>query len=839
MIRLFIENYEIDLTKEVQFAITKQFEDITNPTTIINEWSKTVEIPFTANNNYVFGCIYHPDRVTDTTYSNRNYFIYFNPLKKMSFRLMYDDYVLMEGYGKMNSVTQKNGTGTYNITLFGELGKLFQEMKKISFDETIVDEGYGDYWIDGSDYFEDVLNKTTVKDSWESAGQSSPLLIGDYTNYVGFAPNNSFDSEFDYKTFQKDIIASDTFENALELNGFTEETGVEPSTAIPDGLLPREIGEYRSYLQLPFVYFNKLFKIFQAKAEEITGYNFVLDNSWFTTTNPYWFKLVYMLKKMDVANGNSYFNQYSDIRNGSSTNLASWIYLTSMNYTEPFSGNVYMRTIVEEQKPVVTNYNKININYPMIFNVKLNTRFNTGVSSGKYINNNNGLLFTMNVTGENGHVESQSYLIVNSGYTGGTYSGATIIRTATATTANIEVPTMDFYFNLDSNTYGSYAKATYTLNWIQNSYPFQPSSSQVSFYYDIVSSTTASIKINGEHWARSGAKFTLNTLWNNEYNLFEEILRYCKIYRIGIFVDNYAKTITFMPLAKFFSNYTIADWSNLVDYSKDYTIKPISFDSKYVMFNYDDSDTKLGKQYKEQYGVNYGELKLITEYNFDENKNNLFEGVKDSIINTDNVLSWTNLYSNKKIVYTLPAEKYVCCQDKEKKNVDCFGQYYFHNGLAEFDDDSQLRGVRISDDTSLQQYNDTYFYSQSTNSVSVDTYPNLSLVYGSNLCLFNTPNENYTYNSSEYTSKNSIFSQFWKNYLDERYNINNKVLTCYIFIPPTEYSRFKFNQFVKIENQLYMVNKIYDYDITSSDSTKVDLITVQDITKYMDVINWL
>lgn len=45
--KLYIENQEIELKDEVQFLLNKQFEDITNPTVIINDWSKTVEIPST------------------------------------------------------------------------------------------------------------------------------------------------------------------------------------------------------------------------------------------------------------------------------------------------------------------------------------------------------------------------------------------------------------------------------------------------------------------------------------------------------------------------------------------------------------------------------------------------------------------------------------------------------------------------------------------------------------------------------------------------------------------------------------------------------------------------
>ena len=47
MIRLFIENTEVELLEKVQFAITKAYEDLDNPTNIKNDWSKTISIPFT------------------------------------------------------------------------------------------------------------------------------------------------------------------------------------------------------------------------------------------------------------------------------------------------------------------------------------------------------------------------------------------------------------------------------------------------------------------------------------------------------------------------------------------------------------------------------------------------------------------------------------------------------------------------------------------------------------------------------------------------------------------------------------------------------------------------
>jgi hypothetical protein len=120
--QLFIENYEIELNEGVQFLLNKQFEELSNPTIIINDWSKTVSIPFTEKNNKIFGYIYNPNRVivsdgTETGYTRMG--IYFDPTKKLDFRLVYDSFILMTGYAKMNEIKYINSKGTYAITLFG------------------------------------------------------------------------------------------------------------------------------------------------------------------------------------------------------------------------------------------------------------------------------------------------------------------------------------------------------------------------------------------------------------------------------------------------------------------------------------------------------------------------------------------------------------------------------------------------------------------------------------------------------------------------------------------------------------------------------------------------
>ena len=873
--RLFIENREIELDETVQFAITKQFEDLSNPTTIINDWSKTVSIPFTARNNEIFGHIYNPDKLTVEGSANQALTgIYFNPYKKLDMRLQYGDNVLMVGYAKMNEVKQNNGKGTYEITLFGELGKVFQEMKKITFDTTTDDT---DYLIHGEDYVEEYLNKELVYNSWTSSGQRETQLHPKYlipapgsqpvpnpayhvTDIIGFAPNNSFSEGFDYKTYQNTSNTSKQFTETLG-DAFTQATGVEPDTAIPNGLLPREIGEYRSYLQLPYIYWNKLFQIFQAKAEEVTGYQFQLDSTWFTPFNPYWNNLVYMLygfgqrTKEEERKKNNYTIMSSGLFWGSTPTASVKTEIFKFRYD--YAVESYPILIQEEGTTLSTKFRlsdkyQVLLNNQIAFRMQIPAYYKSSTRYNVHLNPNNAFEFTINALNTSGTIiKTRKYLLCDNDYEGSTTGYFRVFRMAgedrEAKHLNGYYDYYDVYADivqdLEYKDFGEYATLNYTGQWLNTNYPFRDSNNRdyvpTQTSYSQTFTPQISHVLNAEvllNPRRSNSYFTLNDLWNNDYNLFNEIIKYCKMFRIGISVDEYNKKIIFKQYGVYFNNYTVRDWTNKIDKSKDYTIKPITFENKYVLFNYKDNDTDLGKKYKDKYGVNYGDYRVITDYNFNTETTELFKDITQSITNTDNVLSWTNLHHHNTIIYSFPSEIFVYNKDKDKKQVSIFGSYFFHNGLSYFNTEEalRLRPVSISDDTDFQQANNTYFYTQNGGVTdSVTTYPSLDIVNGDNLCVFNVPKENYTY-LNNYIDKATIYSNFWENYINERYNIQNKKITCYVMLTPTEYNQFQWNKFVKIGNQICIVNKIYDYDITNNQPTKVDLVTIQNINGYTD-----
>ena len=866
MIRLFLENHEVELDKNVQFAITKQFEDVTSPADIKNDWSKTVEIPFTQHNNKIFGMLFSTDRLI-VDGNSKLMGVYFNPYKKVDFRLQWGSAIIMQGYAKNINVVKTATGGHYNITLNGELGKIFQEMKKITFDNNTEDTKY---LIDGSKYANGLVNKELVKQCFETEQNTLELYTNEDAEYsitdiLGFVPNNSFVKGFDYKSYEYTDYRMKQFSTELEeivdSDGnptFANFTGVEPATAVGDGLLPRQLGEYRSYLQLPYIYWNKLFQIFTEKTKEVTGYDIELDSLWFNELNPYWSKIVYMLSGFYEENKeestfaliqtNKYFRGGLTTYSTDDTPaiLSNYGFWTTVDGTEILDTNDDF--FIEDNKEYTFTVNPLNFEIRTIYGGNVKCIINP--KQAFFID----LQFKHKYTGE---IETIPLYCITDNSVVTSYSGYEMIRTGEFSVENIEsnnwwVYRIDLPEIVRKHTFAianeyRYFNVEYTIRQLDmkdnyqnyrfletDEYGNTKTSNQNTVFLLNYNSGADTLKLE---WLadtiRSKYYFTLNTLWNNEYNVFNEILKYCKQYRIGVFCDDINKKLVFKPLSIYFNDYKILDWTDKLDMSREYHIQPITFENKYLLFNYKDSEVGLLKDYKNRYGVNYGEYKLTTDYNFNSETKYLLKDVHNSLAYTPNVLPYSTLL-NCDLIYIIPNEIFVSNIDEKNNNVDIFGSFYFNCGLKEFD--SELGTVYVSDDTEFQKSSNVFAYIRfnSNRRTQVTKYHYLDNVLDGKLLYYSKPYVNYTINKDSYSKANGIYENFWENYLNERYNKQNKIVTCYLHLTPYDIANFKYNHFVKIYNQLYMVNKIYDYHIDENISTKVDLITIQDISGYTE-----
>lgn len=1064
--RLYIENYEVELNEDVSFAITKQFTDLSSPTDIINDFSKTLTIPYTNNNDRLFGYIYNPDfiirglpenylnngkiqgftlnnnrltynqwtnapiqfykvvildselneineyfndnvldsykdieidlsegsyisfelngnvlidkvvqirwnisdftsigiqtlylsfdvktfsseRLSSSAYRNNividniglsNYpnfnpdskpvYKYFDPTKKLNFRLEHNDSILMEGYVKITSI-DSNG---YNIVLNGGLGKVFKELQQITFntsDEESIEEKYK---IDGSKYINTQLNKDLVATCWTEGGVvDAPLksINGEYLpfyNIIGFTPNNSFNEGFDYSSYQykENLLTQriftflDTFNNNDgELkNEFETNNNVSIDTVLKSGLKPRELAEFRSYLQTPFIYFDRLFEIFREKAEYLTGYKFNLDNNWFNYTNPFYHKLVYTLNSAYV-NGKETTTQpeitrsqgdgiikygnmdnVDDLRSqqGSSFTLKN-LDNTDYNFNPvPQQVKIAGNTIYIKGQCVSSLYNEnrikcLEINPNVGLLVYIVNKNNTYIKQQFYIVNPNcdienqywyidyphpyvtyqNIAATIRPKGDyipdvkiydddirNEIINDSNFIIDN--------TIAATIPDVVYQNSNIGND-FEIYFTLVGDVRGGSGDnfldryGTYSYTPFRFTYPnshFSGNAVRIEEYspfcsidlsvgsVDVVKDNEGIIGLEqvksnvGIYYItnnRSDSLLTLNEMWDNQYNVFGEILKYCKMFNILIEVNEIDKQIVFTQKANYFKNYTVEDWTNRVDY-KTFNITPQVADYRYFGFNYKPSELDLLKIYREKYNAEYGEVKYFAEYEFNNDTKDVVNDIAHTTLVSPSLVFWSDLYDKLLLQYSVPEENYILNYDKENKHKSTFGSLFFYNGIKEFDLSLSERIPLITDDTDLMKQKQEYCYSQYAGDyIEMSTYQSLSETLDINgtrfYSTFGIPKELYHFVPYTDLPQRGIYTLIWRRYFQELYDLRNKIIKCRVKFNALDYSKFKWNQFVTIQNRLYFVNKINNFNPTE-DFVEVELISVINTLRYTE-----
>lgn len=128
MIELYIENKKIDITDDLEINFTYEQIDPDKLSSIKNSFSKTVNIPGTQNNNFVFGYIFRYDRYL-SDYNTGNIEYEYDPHKKVNWFINKNGALINRGYCTLDNIIVKNDYEyTYQLTLYGGLGEFFYNL---------------------------------------------------------------------------------------------------------------------------------------------------------------------------------------------------------------------------------------------------------------------------------------------------------------------------------------------------------------------------------------------------------------------------------------------------------------------------------------------------------------------------------------------------------------------------------------------------------------------------------------------------------------------------------------------------------------------------------------
>lgn len=291
--------------KSGDVALNYTYDNLTNPSEYVSEYSFSIKVKRSPENERLFE---HVTRLDSTSAG-------FNPAIRYEYVIISDFTDIISRGSCFVDVVDDN---ELKLSMLGSLNYVFNKLINSGWDTVQASED-SDYTLlpdymkfNGASYtYKMNLTRRFVWTSWmidnpiydlnylmtNLASLPSYYGIEKQTDWrhcfaaslVGFAPTNcgyydSFSADKWYYTGPK---SEHWLLPALATN---EETDYEQE------LTDRQICEYRSYYQKPFVYVNKLFQIFQRNFSNITGgWTLNLDSRWFSDGNPLYFRATYVL----------------------------------------------------------------------------------------------------------------------------------------------------------------------------------------------------------------------------------------------------------------------------------------------------------------------------------------------------------------------------------------------------------------------------------------------------------------------------------------------------------------------------------------------------------------
>lgn len=867
MLELRINGKTADIKEESIIAVTKQYESVSNPLNYYADWSKTVTLPISANNNAIFSNF---NRL-DSTVTN----ISIDPVKKIPCMILNNQEPVLEGYCKLENANTIFSDEKYEITIYSTFGLIMNELKLLTFNKNAV--GVDPRYIIDSPLSDDLsIDRNLVKQSFEQINHS--LTSDNVVDWIGFIPTY----QGKYSDFSSD-------KEQLLPSGRTDDMSRER-----DEHYKRE---FRSYYQQPFIWVDKLWKVAKDKIESITDYTFNLDGSWFTGSNPYYKDLIYtcpslfssddnfrhksenftdkinvvMFNKpsknpslsthnylhilnLDSANNAGIFNETTGVFNENSTFGSTKVkgrFTATLFASIPGNAaNGYWYCKITDDNPFYVKIKAVNANtgqeiygakktfliYSDDYDVNSHT-FDEGIDLGICNIANTG------VAGGN------RPLINHTGYQIGNHRWQCDLNFELNIAENVPYK---LYFEIWNANNGDPFEYTSTFNnitwdWLWRDH-FNTSygannDKGYSFYFD-----SKNLSCETTENLRTGSPVSLYRVFPKDVTLCDVLLNYSKMFGLVWDVNEYDKTITVMTRNRFFENYRILDWTDKIDRSKEFKFVPLTFDKRYVEFNFDEGECGRLKKYQSTYQVNYGNKKLDTGYEFNSETNNLMENLTPSVISQKRQYSKMmnteyedrpNFMGYSYMVY--PNEHYVD-NDDEGKNAGMSGAFYFRNGT--FTPDSRLSNwdnngnyvVAITDDTQHMIKTQEFCWNSCGESVVLCyRLPDVSTISksynGKRYSVhFESPKEYYF--ETPDGDVNYVYKSFWENYINERYCSQNKKLTAYVYLSIDEFKDIDFREFIKIDNILYHIDKIYDFNYNSDNPVKMDLVQVWDLSAY-------
>ena len=340
----------------------------------------------------------------------------------------------------------------------------------------------------------------------------------------------------------------------------------------------------------------------------------------------------------------------------------------------------------------------------------------------------------------------------------------------------------------------------------------------------------------------------------------------------------------------FYKRDIINDIEKSIDLSKDLSITPVTAKSRWYDFDVEEVDGDAAGKYKNTYGYTYGRQLVNTGYNFDTDTTSLYDGnAFKSAVMVQEQDKYFSLPTSNVPVYVWNGFKYYLFHKdgdkddydtyeeeyavKKLENVpinfedlpyyDCFEKCQLHSKdneatdgedvLLFFDqfmstnvtywitDDLQEMGA-VNDGspcwilTKSETDSNNHTIAIATNNLPLFTRTlyGASHKYQTHTWDFGNPQVTFVPESYN-TDEMGLYAKYWKTYIEDMYDQDNRILTCYVR-PDRRWGIQSMREFYWFNNSIWRLNSIKDYDASSSESIKMEFIKVKDVENYKNIV---
>lgn len=212
MIRIFIEDFELDVSSTISQQITYAIDDLRNIDSKSTAFTKTIVLPGTAKNNKILGNIFEFNNSNFTNNNVPNVGYNFNASKASKCRLDSDGFKMIKGVFRLLQIIVDGNGIEYECSIIGELGGFANKLGAALLED-----------LDFSAYDHDYSIANIVA-SWDNANGGSGLYYP--LMDVGKVSDGTYGTakkDYQYQAFRPALFAKEYIDKIFEAAGYTYE----------------------------------------------------------------------------------------------------------------------------------------------------------------------------------------------------------------------------------------------------------------------------------------------------------------------------------------------------------------------------------------------------------------------------------------------------------------------------------------------------------------------------------------------------------------------------------------------------------------------------------------